>query len=1113
MKKVVFIFILLITVLGFSQVTSSSISGSVKSESGITIPGASVALVHQPTGTKYFTTTDYTGGFSIPSIRPGGPYVVKVSFIGYKPIEINEINTSLGNNTNLKLILQEELSTLKEVVVKSNVKSGIFSKGRTGASQQFSTREINSVPVIGSRNINAITKYNANAGKDGSFGGQDARMNNFTIDGSVFNNGFGLGNDTQAGGRTNSTAISLDAIEQLQINIAPYDVRQSGFTGSGINAVTRSGTNSVEGSIYTTFRNNSKAYLGSHAGNVDLLPTNLREQVSGVRVGAPIIKDKLFIFANFEKVDNVTPATTFTASGSPNQSSQVAYPTYTEMQDLSNNLQKNFGYVTGPFENYDKIVTSKKFLGRLDWNINDNNKFSVRYVFHNSSSDQVISNSYTGANFGSRTGTVNSLSYKNSGYVIEDNTRSIVAELNTKISDKWSNNFLAGYDQQLENRTLQGASFPTIDILNNPSAVYISAGLDPFTPGNKLDYSTLHFSDNVTKLAGNHTLLFGVNFERFVSNNLFFPGSNGNYIFKDYSTFIKASNESASLGGAPATTPGNLPIGFQYRYSALPGGAEPLQVLKTNKIDLYFQDEYKAMENLRLTFGIRASRTSFENTALENPVITALTFANGEKFNTGTMPNPQVLLEPRFGFNLDLKNDGTTQIRGGSGIFTGRPPFVFLSNAIGNNGVLTGIIDSRATGNGTTVPYGTVPYGFTPNPGLYYTPATAAPPSSYDLALTDKNFKFPQVWKTNIALDQKLPFGIVGTIEGIYSKNLNAVHYYNANLDAPVGTFNGPDNRPFYAGNDNGVRLNNNVQQAIILTNTNKGYFYSTTFKLEYPYKKGLWGSIAYTHAEAKDLMNASSIASSSYNAAKSTTSNNNLYLSNAINNTPNRIVGLVGYKIEYGKNLGAATSISLGYIGEQSGNQSYAYQGDMNGDRVNGNDLIFVPNKATDLRFTDITQIVGTTSLVVYTAAEQAAAFDKFIDQDPYLATRRGQYAERNAITIPMLHRLDLSVTQDIFIKINGKKNSFQFRADILNFGNLLNKSWGVSQRITQPNILISKGNFTTPSGTNIPQYNLGFQTDADGTRHLATDTFQKNSSFSDVWSAQITIRYTFGK
>ena len=491
-----------------------------------------------------------------------------------------------------------------------------------------------------------------------------------------------------------------------------------------------------------------------------------------------------------------------------------------------------------------------------------------------------------------------------------------------------------------------------------------------------------------------------------------------------------------------------MPSRFQYRYSALPGGVDPLQVLEYNKYDLYAQYEIKLNDQFTITAGIRATLVSFEDTALENPLVNTLTFANGEKFNTGLMPKTQVVFEPRVGFNLDVAGDAKTQVRGGSGIFTGRPPAVFLSNAIGNNGVLTGFIDV----SGATLAAGG--YGFTPNPGEYFTPAVATLPTQVDLALTDREFKFPQSWKTNIAVDQKLPFGFVGTIEGLFSKNINAINYYNANLDKPTGTFAGTDNRPMYARTDNGVRINDNVSNAIVLTNTNEGYFYSTTFKLEYPYKNGLWGSLAYTHSAATDLMSAGSIASGSWTGARSVNGNNDLSLSTANNNTPNRGVGILGYKIIYGDKFGGSTSINLGYIGEQSGVFSYTYNGDMNGDRVSFNDLMYVPKSASEIRFQPLT-VVSNGVTTIYTEAQQQKAFDDYINQDSYLRGIRGQYAERNAHVLPMLHRLDLSVTQDIFVKISGKNNNFQIRADILNFTNLLNRDWGIPQRVTNQNVL----------------------------------------------------------
>jgi hypothetical protein len=1117
MKKITFIFIFFLSVIGYSQVTTSGISGTVKSSSGTNIPGASVQVVHVPTGTKYNAVTNYTGGYSIQAIRPGGPYTVKVSFVGFRTSETTEINAPLGSTVTVNVVFEDETSQLKEVVITKSGSVGAFSKGKTGASQQFSNRQINAVPVIGARSINAITKYNANAGSGGTFGGQDSRLNNFTIDGSVFNNGFGLGSDASAGGRTGSTAISLDAIEQLQINIAPFDVRQTGFTGSGINGVTRSGTNEVEGSVYNSFRSNKESFVGTKAGEVRIVPAKFDETIWGARIGAPIIKDKLFFFGNFETIDNTSPATNWTSTNSPNGSAQVSAPTYDQMQALSSFMQDKFNYTTGPWENFDSKKESKKFLGKVDWNINDDHKLSVRYVHSDSSSDQLISNS-SSLGFGNRSGNINSMSYKNSGYVIEDNTRSIVVQLDSKLSETWSNNFIAGYDKQIEDRSLQGGGlFPTIDIKNGvaipaPGSGYtagntnfISVGLDPFTQGNKLNYSTLHFTDNVTKYLGKHTLLFGVNYENFKSENLFYSGSNGVFIFNSLDEFYNAANESIALGGAPSKS--NLPVRTQFRYSALPGGADPWQVLESNKIDVYLQDDFKVNDRFKVIFGLRATTVFFKNTAIENTAVTAMTFADGEKFNTGEMPDTQYLFEPRVGFNLDVAGDSKTLVRGGTGIFTGRPPYVYLSNAIGNNGVLTGFVDA------SNASVGAGGYGFTANPAQYFTPAVATLPSTFDLAFTDKDYKFPQVWKTTIAVDQKLPFGFVGTVEGIFSKNINEVGYYNANLANPVGTIAGPDNRPLFAGTDNGTRINNNVSNAIVLTNTNQGYFYSTTVKLEYPYSKGLWGSFAYTHSAAYDLISPGSTASGTWQTGtKSVNGNNDQDLSLSNNNTPHRYVGIIGYKIDYGTKYGGATSISLGYIGEQANPFSYSYGGDLNGDLVTGNDLLFVPEKATDLRFNPISQNLGGSSIVLYTEAQQQEAFDKFIDQDPYLSKRRGQYVERNSNVLPMLHRVDLSITQDFYLKIAGKRNSFQFRADILNFTNMVNRDWGISQRATATNILAVS---SAPSAANnfTPFYTMAFQTDNEGKRFLAKDTFQKNASVSDVWQAQFTLRYTFGK
>jgi hypothetical protein len=1078
------------TLVGFGQITTSTISGVVKNEKKEVLAGATIHATHQPTGTQYTATTNKSGAYVLPAVRPGGPYVIHASFVGFKTGEEVDVNTQLGVTSNVDFVLIDEAKALKEVVV-IGTKSALFSKEKTGAAQQFGRRELTTIPITGARTIDGITKYNP-FGNGSSFGAQDSRMNNFTIDGSQFNNNFGLGSSAQAGGRTGASAISLDAIDQLQVNVTPFDIRQSGFTGAGINAVTRSGTNDIEGSVYQTQRNNSSRYVGDNARGVKVTASKFDEKVQGFRLGMPIIKNKLFIFGNYEQIERTEPGTTWISEGSPLTGTQVSRVKYSDMQTLSTFMKDKFNYVTGQWEGYSNTNASKKFLIRTDWNINDKNKLTARYVHHNSDAQINISNSQS-AGAGNRTTQYNAMSFQNSGYVIMDNTRSAVLELNSKISNTLHNNVIVSYDKQIEDRAYLSQMFPTIDIREG-APTYTSVGFDPFTPGNKLNYWTFNVTDNVTKYLEKHTLVGGFNFQKYQSNNLFYPASNGVYIFNSLADFYKAANESLANGGKPSTT---LPARFQLRYSALPDGVEPMQVLKTNRLDFYLQDEYKASKNLNLTFGLRTNIISFENTALENKVVTSMTFANGEKFNTGVLPKTQLLLEPRFGFNYDVNGDKKTQIRGGSGIFTGRPPYVFLSNQVGNNGVLTGFID--VSGAGATG------YGFTANPNQYFIPSTPTLPSTFDLAFTNPNYKMPQVWKSNLAVDQKLPWlGLVASVELLYNQTLNAVHYYNANLDVPVGTLGGVDTRYRYAGNDNGVRINDNVSMAATLTNRNGAYNKSATFKLEKPVSKGLWGYVAYTAAKAEDFMDAGSIASGSWQSALSVSNNNDLPLSISSNLVRNRIVGLLGYRLDYGKKKGGATTFTLGYVGAQNNPFSYIVAGDLNGDRVSNNELIFVPVKGSDIKFAPLT--VGTK---VYSEAEQQAAFDAFIAQDPYLSTRRGQYAERNALALPFLHRFDFSVAQDVFVKIGGKRNAFQIRADILNFGNMLNNKWGVSQRAGAPQLL----NFVSRDANNVPSYRLATQRDAGGVTYLAKDTYMFNSSVFDVWTAQLGIRYTFGR
>lgn len=1101
MKKILIFLVLLAIGLSqpfitMAQVTTASISGSVTDNKGESLPGATVVAIHTPSGTRYAVSANAAGRYTFPAVRVGGPFTVTVTFVGFQTSSQSGIQTNLGTASNVNFVLTEEGNTLDAVQVTSS-KSDIFSSDRTGAATTLGTNAISNLPTLG-RSLNSITKYNA-YGNGTSFAGQDSRFNNITIDGSVFNNGFGLGNDAAAGGRTSTSAFSLDAIEQIQINVAPFDIKQSGFAGAGINAVTRSGTNEFSGSVYGFKQNNN--LVGKKVDGDKISLTDFSETSYGFRLGGPILKNKLFFFVNGEFLNRSKPALDFVPAGAGLDGTE-SRTTLADLEDLSAFMKKNFNYDFGSLYGYNNDVTSKKFITRLDYNLNDRNKLTLRYSQHDSEAGVIISNSNSGntAGFGNRNNLASALSPENAGYIIQDNTRSIVGEWNSTFSQKVANNLIVTYNKQIEDRKYRTEIFPTIEIQKDGST-YTSFGFDPFSPNNRLDYSTFNITNNVTVFAGKHTFTFGGAYEHFKSNNLFFYANNGVWTFNSIDDFKTAA--LAYLDNPNATTSPVTVRKFDYRYSLLNNGEAPWQRLKVNTTSLYAQDEYQVSPTFKLTLGLRGDYIDLAPTAgdYNNPVVNGLTFKtpNGADYrvNTSQLPKGRFYISPRVGFNYDVNGDKTTQIRGGSGLFLSRMPYVLISNQLGNNGVnISGLSIQN-----------TVDYPFTLDPSKYRPTTTDITKiTGYTVNFSDPDLKFPQIWKTNLAVDQKLPWwGLIGTVEGIFNKNFNAIYYEDVNLKSATAQFAGADNRdrfPASATTGTSRYINSQVNGVLMLTNTNKGYSYTLTAKVEKPFdSKGFGGMLGYTYGKAKDL---SSVSSTVDLNTASVNGLNYLDVAYANNDLRHRFVGFLSKRFEYGGDFGGATTFTLGMTSNSGYKVSYIYANDLNGDGVI-NDLLYIPKDASEIQFTPSLVVGSGSSAVTYNAQQQSDAFFAYINGDEYLSSRKGQYTERNGGFAPWLTRFDLTAEQDFYINVKGKRNTLRFRADILNFGNLLNDSWGVGYlRTSNPLTLASV------DAAGKPLYRLATQT-INGKQELIKDTFVKGVNLDNVFQIQLGLRYIF--
>lgn len=1067
-------------------VTSSVLNGTVLDANGVPLSGASVIAVHEPSATRYGAVTRADGRFIIPGMRVGGPYRVTVSLIGYADQAQEGLTLNLGVATDVSFRLTTQAIGMEGITVTAT-RDAIMSSERTGASTQVSRQSLEVMPTI-SRRLDSFARLTPQYSSGFSFAGQDNRLNNVSVDGSYFNNSFGLAG--QPGDRTGVAPISLDAIEQIQINVAPYDVRQGNFVGAGVNTVTRSGTNEFRGSLYHQFRD--EGLVGKKAGAADFNPGTFDYGQWGGWLSGPIVKDRLFFFASYESEALTEPGTTFRANtGTETPAGSITRVKASDLDALSTFLRQNFDYETGPYQGYDHETPATRILAKLDYNLSDRNKFSLRYTHLDSDTDVPLSNS-SSLGWGTRRSNLTGLNFQNSNYQIMENIRSVVGEWNSLIGSNKANSLIIGYTSQDESRNSRGTFFPMVDVLE-ASSTYTTFGFEPFTPNNELRYKSFQLQNNFQIFKANHSLTFGVSAERYESENVFFPGSQSAYVYNSLSDFYADANDYLAN---PNRTQSPVTLRrFQVRWSNIPGQEKPVQPLEVFYTGIYAQDEWQVNPDLKVTVGARMDIPFFGETGFANAEVDGMSFrdelGNTVKYSTSKLPDANPLFSPRVGVNWDVFGDKTTQVRGGTGLFSGRPAYVWISNQVGNNGVLTGFEQLDNTRNRP----------FNPDPNKYKpTNVSGAPASAYELALTTPDFKFPQIWRTNFAVDQRLPFGMFGTLEYLYNKDVNGVYYINANL-APANTsFAGADNRARWTVSN---RINSKISSAVVLKNQNEGSSWNLAASLERPFDNGLYVKAAYSYGEAKNTVDPGSIAFGSWNNNQHTGNPNLPGLGYSLNSPGHRLFGAMSYRAElFGF---GATTVSLFAERRTWGNSSYTFAGDANGDGGTSNDLLYIHRDVGEMNFQQYTAGGRT-----YTAAEQAAAWDAFIKQDEYLSANRGSYVERGGVFMPMVNRVDFSLAQELFTNIQGRRNSLEVRADFLNFMNFLNSDWGVGRSFvtTQPLLIPTAAQGGPADAQGRMQYRLRtLSTGGD----MISKTFQETSNLGDVYRIQISLRYRF--
>ena len=1058
--------------LGAQGVTTSSIQGLVTDTQGQALPEATVVAVHVPTGTRYRAIVRQGGAYTLPNLRVGGPYRVTTTYIGSVPKTREDVFLNLGETFRLDFQLERRAVEVEEIVVAGE--NEILNAGRTGAETYIGPREIELMPTV-KRSTRDLTKLDPRSDGNYSFAGRNWLYNNVSLDGSYFNNPFGL-DDPAPGGQANAEPVPYDAVEQVEVSIAPFDVREGGFTGANINIVTKSGTNQLRGSAYAFLRND--ALQGNTvSGNEVSANPDLSFLQSGFTVSGPILKDRLFFFLNGEVERTDNPGTDFAASRNGSSGFGISRVDAADMDAISERLATEYGYDTGPYENYINETDNNKVLAKLDYNLNEDNTFTLRYNYLEASRDQgphpfAISFNNTG-----RGPNATSLPFRNSGYAINNDLNSVAFEWNSR-SSSFANRFFASYNRFRDNRDPFSVDFPTIEIAEQ-GVTYTTAGHEPFSIHNILDQDVWQLTNNFSLFRGNHTFTVGANYEKFSFFNSFNLFRHG---------FFPAASSFASVADfLAATDPGNP---AQIDFNALIGtGPFKGENIDLSQLGLYAQDEFLISDRFNLTYGLRVDFPSYGTEPVDNPYSRGLLAldenGNPETVDQSKLPGADPLFAPRIGFNWNAVGDRSTQVRGGTGVFTGRIPFVWAGNVISNPGA---------------------------NPNIY----PGAPPvetghesilqQSFDLNAMDPDFQWPQVWTTDLALDQQLPWGMLGTFELIYSKDINAVVMRNADLDVrpgEVGIVPGEDGRPYYGGGGGPSELNPTDFGAgiYVLDNTDEGHNFNATVQLRKTFSSGFSAMAGYSYTDAANAIQSTEIASVLWQLQPVQGNPNQPGVAPSQFGQRHRFIAAAGWAKQWSASM--RTQIGLFFEAAEGnrytasgGNRfSFLYSGDVNGDGYGGNDLIYIPRDQSEINLVDDPQSG-------LTAQEQWDRLDAFIRQDDYLSQHRGEIAERNGLLNPWYNNLDLKILQDFALGSGTRRHVFQLSFDVLNFGNLLSSDWGV-RKVANPAALSPLRMVTAPDpgSATAPTFNFTGP----------SETFVDDPGTFSRWQAQIGLRYYF--